>query len=422
MREVDVVVIGAGAAGVAAARKLAASRLSVLVLEARERAGGRAFSHQVEGMPLDLGCGWLHSADENEWASLAPTLGFAVDKTPPPWSRQGNAMHFPLAEQQDFRATLERFYERLDEAGVAEPDRPADDLVEPGSRWNPLLSAISTWVNGVELPQVSAHDWSRYHDSGTNWRVPRGYGALVSAYAAGLDLAFETPATLVDHAGTRVRIETPRGVVSARAALIVVPTNILAEEVLRFRPALPAKVEAAQALPLGLADKLFLRVADADDLPAETRVFGAIDRTETASFHLRPFGQPLIEAYFGGSLAHALEREGDAAFAAFATEQLVTHFGADFRKRLTPLAVSAWARDPFARGSYSYAKVGHVFARAALGAPVNDRLFFAGEACSLHDFSTAHGAYRTGVAAAEQVASALLPSSLEAETQRTSTV
>lgn len=413
MREVDAVVIGAGAAGVAAARKLAASRLSVLVLEARARAGGRAFTQQVEGMPLDLGCGWLHSADENEWAALAPTVGFVVDKTPPPWSRQGNAMHFPLAEQQDFRATLERFYERLDEAGVANPDRPAADLLEPDNRWNPLLSAISTWVNGAELPQVSAHDWSRYHDTNVNWRVPRGYGALVSVYAERLDIAFETPATLIDHSGMRLRVETPRGVVSARVVIVAVPSSLLAEEALKFQPALPTKVEAAHALPLGLADKLFLQVADADDLPAETRVFGAIDCTATASFHLRPFGKPLIEAYFGGALAHALEREGDDAFAAFAMEQLMAHFGADFRKRLTPLAVSAWARDPFARGSYSFAQVGHASARMVLGAPVDGRLFFAGEACSLHDFSTAHGAYRTGVAAAEQ-ALRVLPSPLAA--------
>jgi monoamine oxidase len=136
-------------------------------------------------------------------------------------------------------------------------------------------------------------------------------------------------------------------------------------------------------------------------LPPQTWLFGAIDRTNTGSYHLRPFGAPVIEGYFGGAFARALEGEGDGAFAAFAIDEIVAQLGSDMRRRLQPMAETGWGRDPFARGSYSHAEVGQADQRAVLATPVDGRLFFAGEAASLRDFSTAHGAYRTGVAAAE---------------------
>jgi monoamine oxidase len=186
-----------------------------------------------------------------------------------------------------------------------------------------------------------------------------------------------------------------------------VPPGVMANESLRFSPALPEKLDAAHALPLGVADKVFLALDRADDLPAETRLFGATDRTETGSYTLRPFGRPLIDGYFGGPFARALEAEGNGAFARFAIEQICGALGNDMRKRLTPIIESAWAHDPWSLGSYSYGSAGAQAARAKLAAAVNERLFFAGEHCSDVDFSTAHGAYRTGVAAAANLINAL---------------
>jgi len=404
MHETDVVVIGAGAAGVGAARRLLAAGIRPLVLEARSRAGGRAWTLDGGEFPLDLGCGWLHSADENDWAVLAPTLGLEVDRTLPPWGApRRRTIGFPDDALADFRTASEAFFARIDAAEHDPVDKPAAAFLEPGSRWNPLLNAIGNYISGGELADVSARDLASYHDTGANWRVTRGYGTLVQTYAAPLDLRFDCPVTLIDHSGARLRIVTPHGDIAARAAIVAVPASIIASERLRFSPALAGKRDAAAGLPLGLADKLFLRVERADDLPLETRLFGALDQPNTGSYHLRPFGRPVIECYFGGKLAWELEREGDGAFARYALDQLAVHLGADMRKRLSPIAATAWGHDPFALGSYSYAKPGHFPARAALAAPVGDRLFFAGEACSEHDYSTAHGAYRTGVKAADAV-------------------
>jgi monoamine oxidase len=405
MEETDVVVIGAGAAGVAAARRLAAARVPTVVLEARSRVGGRAWTLRGAGQPLDLGCGWLHSADENEWAAVAATVGFTLDRTPPPWGVRRRTIGFPPAELEEFRAASERFFDQLHAAETSLPDRPASDFLEPGNRWNPLLNSVSTYISGVELDQVSVHDLNNYHDSGTNWRVTEGYGALVEAYAAPLDVRLDCPATLIDHAGKRLRIATPNGDIAARAAIVAVPTSMLAREVLRFSPALPDKVAAADKLPLGLDDKFFLHVEHADDLPVETRIFGARDRP-TGTYQLRPFGRPVIECYFGGSLARDLEADGGDAFARLAIDQIAAHLGADIRKRLSPIFGSAWGSDPWALGAYSYARPGDAGARTVLAETVEERLFFAGEACSVNDYSTAHGAYRTGETAAEAVLSA----------------
>ena len=178
---------------------------------------------------------------------------------------------------------------------------------------------------------------------------------------------------------------------------------MLAEERLVFSPAMPETTEAAAGLPLGLADKLFLSLSDADEFDKENRLFGRTDRSATGVYHFRPFGRPQIEAYFGGSLAAELEAGGEAAFHDFAIAELVGLLGSDFARRVKPLNMHPWGVDPFARGSYSYALPGKADCRGVLAAPADARLLFAGEACSRHDFSTAHGAYLTGIAAADAI-------------------
>jgi monoamine oxidase len=407
MTDPDVIVIGAGAAGLGAARRLAAAGFAVRVVEARNRLGGRAWTaREPSGLPIELGCAWLHSADVNELGALALQSGLAIDKTRPPWRTQMNDVGFAPADQADFRAALGRLFAGLDQAGEAEVDQSGDRLLDPGSRWNPLLNATSTYMNGVELDQLSVRDFWRYHDTGVNWRIVEGYGKLMAALAAGLDVTFECPASMIDHTGPQVRIETPRGDLRARAVIVTVPTDVLCAGGLRFHPALPEKIGAAAVLPLGLADKLYLGLDGAEEFPKDSHLYGALDSVRTASYHVRPFGRPLIEVYFGGQFARDLEAEGEAAFASFAIGQLASLLGEGIRKRLHPIAATAWARDPYARGSYSHATPGHADARVALAAPVDGRLFFAGEACMVHDFSTAHGAYRSGIAAADAIIAA----------------
>ena len=405
--KIDVVVIGGGAAGLAAARRLRAGGLAPLVVEARKRIGGRGFTIEKSGIPLDLGCGWLHSADLNPWVDKAKPLGFRVDDTPPPWFRQTDDLGFSRAEQEAYETASTAFYERLEAAKDAPFDQPAAAHLEAGGRWNGLIDAISTYVNGVELDRLSTYDFGNYADTEINWRVAQGFGALIAAYGADVPVLTDCPVRLVDHRGPGIVLDTARGEIRARAAIVTVPTTVIAREGIRFLPALPDKVEAAHNLPLGLANKILFGLKRPEAFAENGHLIGRTDTVATGSYDLRPLGRPIVEGFVGGRLAAELEAAGERASEDFAVGELAGLMGADIVRELVFLTATAWGSDPFALGSYSAALPGHAGDRAILAAPVGDTLFFAGEATSIADFSTAHGAYRTGLAAAEAVLAAL---------------
>ena len=203
---VDVAIIGAGAAGLGAAHALKNSGLSVIVLEARDRVGGRA--HTIQAAPdviFDVGCGWLHSANQNSFVGIAEQLGFEINKNLPPWRERAHGKAFPQAERDDFIRALDQFYDRAEQAAIEAErtgrDQPAALYLEPGNRWNPMINAISTYINGAELDRVSILDMDAYEDTDLNWRIRRGYGALIAAYGAACPLALNCAVTLIDHSG-----------------------------------------------------------------------------------------------------------------------------------------------------------------------------------------------------------------------------
>jgi len=412
--EFDVVIVGAGAAGLSAAKHLASAGHTIKIVEARTRAGGRAYTMPTRfGFAVDLGCEWLHSADINPWVPIARQLGFTVDETLPDWGRRIAWLKGDAA-QRDWQTAMETFYARLDGAAEAPDDQPASNLLEPNGSWNALLGAISNWANGAEIDKVSVRDYGRYDPTYVNWRVLEGYGALIARYGEGLPIAFDTRVERIEHGGPTLRVVTDRGTLSARAVIVTLPTTVIAEERVKFVPALPAKAAAAAGLPLGIVNKLFLKLDEtgARALARETdrHLVGALDRVKTGSYQIQPHGWPMIAGFYGGALSAELERGGIDAFMAFAIDEIAGLFGADIKTHLSPIASSSWGLDPCARGSYSMALPGHADDRMALAAPVDDRLFFAGEACSIAHFGTAHGAYLSGEEAARAAAAALTPS------------
>ncbi len=378
--EVDIAVIGAGAAGISAARRLCqAGSVSVLVLEARDRVGGRVHTIEPAGFPCDRGAEWLHSADRNPLSPIARRLGFSVHRRPPEWTTRLRRSGETLEAEADWIATREA-QSRARRKAAAEPvDCPLASLLVPGERWNDLL-----------------------------WRLYEGYGRLFEALAEGLPVALDAGVSRIDHGGRAIRLETARGTVTAARVIVTVPTSIIAAEVIRFEPSLPGKVEAAKGLPLGVDDKFFISLSG--QLPGiehDAYLVGSTTSRETMSYQVRPFDRPAIYCFFGGRFAAALEREGEAAMFSFAAGELARLFGSAVRKQIAPLAASSWLRDPWSRGSYSYALPGHAGDRALLAAPVDNRLFFAGEACSPNFFSTAHGAWLTGITAADAALASL---------------
>ena len=403
--EVEVAIVGAGAAGIGAARRLAEAGVEALMVEARDRLGGRAWTIEAGGHALDLGCGWLHSGDRNPWTAIARGQGLAIDQSPPPWSRRPAAGRAAF-DAAGFADALWRFRERADGLAETEPDRAASAFLEPDNPWNPLIDAVSTYYSGARLDRVSARDLARYADTGVNWRVAEGYGRVIAAHGAGLPVALSCEVARIDRRGALLRIETnkggdhrPRGHPhpaerAHRRRTRSVPARAARQDGGRRRAAARARRQAVFRARRGRGIR--------SRQPRLRR--GAPRRHRRLSpAAVRPAAD---RGLFRGPLAPELEAAGEGAFAAFATQELVGLFGADFARRLAPLAQHGWARDPLARGSYSFALPGRADDRAALAAPVEERLYFAGEACSTPDYSTAHGAYRTGVAAAERIIAA----------------
>lgn len=410
-RDADIIVIGAGAAGLACAHALAGDGFRVRVIEARDRLGGRAHTRLIEGLPLDLGCHWLHSAERNPWTAITEDLGFTLDRTPPPWEHEEIPTRFPLEAQSAYDRAQAAFRRRVKAHGSDAIDLPASDLLEPGNPWNPLIEAVSTYYSGAETAKLSTIDLAAYRDDGINWRIRQGYGAVVARYGRQCPVDLATRVTAIDHSGPRVAVETDRGTLQADAVVVTVPTPHIAGGHMAFRPELPGKRAAAEGLPLGLADKVIFALDEVGDLPIEGHATGRPDLAATGSYHIRPLGRPLIEGFLGGDHALTLELAGTTAAFDFAATELAGILGSGIRRRIRPLLATAWARDPDARGAYSYARPGRRADRAILAAPVDGRIFFAGEATSAEDYSTAHGAYESGMRAAREIREAFTTAS-----------
>ncbi len=404
----DVVIIGGGAAGIGAARELAASERSTLLLEATSRLGGRAWTHEIAGHRLDLGCGWLHSGDRNAWARIADEAGVAVDRRLARWGVQHRHLGFSPGEQKAAGAAFDAWLERISDAPP--PSDCAADALLPGGEWNGYLEAISGFISGARLERISVADYLAYASASTktNWRIPHGYGDLiVASLPLGTALSLSTPVEGIELQSEGVAIKTPGGDFRAKTAILTVSTAVLAAGAIKLPRGLDAWREAASALPLGRNEKLYLEVVGHSPFAAETHVLGNPRDPRTASYTIRPFGRTVIECFFGGEGAEMIDEEGPTAGFDYAIAQLVALFGREARRSLRPLIASSWSRAARIGGGYSYALPGAAAARRQLARPSENRLFFAGEATSGQDFSTAHGAHDSGVRAAKEALAAL---------------
>ncbi|MGE0746287.1 MAG: flavin monoamine oxidase family protein [Rhodospirillales bacterium] len=408
--DVDVVVVGAGAAGLAAAQTLVDSRRTVAVLEAKDRIGGRAYT-ATAGLrtAFDHGCYWLHSADENPFTGIADRLGFRYDRGARP-----RLIHFgdrwaDPAEQQEWDAFFDDSFDAIVAVGNDGRDVAVADVLPKHPRWSAPFARFVAAFSGADPPRASTLDFALYRDTDVDWPVIDGYGALVARYGAGVPVRLDTPATRIDGRGKLVRVETPAGALAARAAIVTVSNGVLAAGALRFDPPLPDSVLAAIAgIPMGMANKVafeFDRDVFGDAAPG-TVGFSARGQG-LIGFQIRPAGSGLAIGYVGGSAASELEALGPAGMAAHALDELAAIFGSAIRQRVTGAATTAWESDPWIRGGYTAALPGEAHRRADLAAPFDERVFLAGEACSPEFFSTAHGAYLSGVAVARAVAGRL---------------
>jgi monoamine oxidase len=242
----------------------------------------------------------------------------------------------------------------------------------------------------------------------SNWRAPAGYGALIAAsFPARVELRLAAPVERIALSGASVAITSPLGETRASAAIVTVSTAVLAGGAIGLPSELAPWRSAAEGLPLGRNEKLYLEVVAPDAFAPEGHVLGDPRDARSGSYTIRPFGRPVIECFLGGAGAGIVAEEGLAEGFAHAMEELVALFGAKARRSLKPLAGSSWTRTQWIGGGYSHALPGRRAARADLAQPFDGKIFFAGEATHPFDFSTAHGAHDSGVRAAEEAIAAL---------------
>jgi monoamine oxidase len=403
----DVLVIGAGAAGIGAARALAAEGVRVAVLEARDRVGGRALTVTLRGHALDLGAHWLHAGPINPLVELGRVRGERLRRAPQEshvWvgRRPGRA--------EEIRANG-RAFDRADRAmtrGAARsgPDRPAGSALPPGlGPWGARVAQVHGLVSGRPLGEVSLQDFPSL-EYGDNFFLADGYGSYLARLADGLPVALGTPVIRIDWSGGRARIITASGAeYRARAVIVTVPMMVLRDGP-AFTPPLPNAVRAAiDGFTTGIYEHAVLHwpsspfrgrdrlVAIHGGRHAPPGLLTRIDGTPFHYYELDVHEAAAIDA--AGSGADGVRRHVRAVLAA--------HFGRARLRDLTIPAVSAWRHEPWSRGSWAVVPPGHAPARRALREPVGDTIWFAGEALSREQWGTVGGAYEEGTRAAASI-------------------
>lgn len=399
--DTDVLIVGAGVAGLSAARALRDTGRSIIVVEARDRIGGRVQTVRKPGALYEAGALYIHWAERNPLAKLAADTGLPSISD----SASGAGIRSfdgGVATTAAARATRTAAFGQL--GALLDGDGVADVSVaavaqEAVPRLDEAAAGLSRMALGDEPERISARDYARLW-SGDDRLLPGGYGALIAGIAPGTVVRLSTPVTELDWSGAGIVAQTAAGTIRARRAIVTVPLGVLRADSIRFRPALPVEAQAAiSGMGMGALSKIGMSF-DFTKLDLPRGDIFARDTGSLFDFDCRPFDQDIVVAIFGGDFARSITQSAgqavDAALAAF-----VEVVGGNARQAFRDAQLHAWHAEPFSLGCYSHCLPGHADARAGLASPIGDRIIFAGEATAPEGAAmTTGGAYLSGQAAA----------------------
>lgn len=419
----DVIIIGAGAAGLAAASVLRGSGVDVAVLEARERAGGRCWSvtHASAPLPLELGAEFVHGSAE-ETQRLAARAGVLVnDVAGTQWRVRGGR----LTKQNDFWERVGRVMSLLPQNG---PDHSFSEFLDgrPGgdrlAQDRVLARSFVQGFHAADLDRISARALAEAGNPAADESASR-HGRTIGGYSALL-------APLLNGVSDRIRygevvkgihwerghaaIETTQGEYEARTAIITLPPGILQSADVVIDPMPRSLGNALAGIAMGsvarvalLFDRRFWEEDIVGGMPANKSLIDlSFLHTPRSPFNIwwtqYPLRTPVLVGWSGGPPAAGLSAAGAAEKA---LPELAAQLGVA-RRRLQSMLVATfhhnWDADPFSRGAYSYAVVGGATAPQRLGRPIDDTLYLAGEATAAGHSGTVEGAVRSGYRAARQ--------------------
>ena len=405
---VEVAIVGAGAAGIAAARHCVAAGLTVRVLEARNRVGGRAVTASFGGHPIDLGAHWLHAGSVNPLVRLGLARGEPLRRAP----RDGQLVVDGRFASRTERTEHGTAFDRADRAFAAAARTGRDPSLAaafpPLGRWGASIAATMALVSGRPLAEVSSADFPS-EEFGDNYFIAGGYGAYLARLAKGLPIRLGAPVSSVDWSGRSVRLLTATGeVTGARAVIVTVPLPVLQSGTLAFTPGLPSLPAEAVAsfLPgtyehviLNWPDTPFRRPDRLTKITGRRGSYGMLTAIDGAPFHYLELDHETV-ARFDGRGADALAR--------FARRFLRDAIGS--RAGLSSgrtLHVTDWRHDRWAACSWAVVPPGAAGIRTDIRSPVPGRIWFAGEATSRTMWGTVGGAWAEGERAAQEAVDSL---------------
>jgi monoamine oxidase len=431
---VDVAIVGAGAAGIAAAYALRDTSKSFVILEARDRVGGRAFSQDViPGVPVDLGAEWFMLTDPipgtnqtvnplyNMAAPRSKELGIVPDNYPRTFFDLGSPALPPpqrlvpaLLQAAQLQASIAT-YGGLMQLNSALPDISIEDLAELGglrsSPWYQFAGSPIVNEHGAALSKLSVLDLAVLMAEGPTvggHLIQSGMGNFVRSLADGLPISLSTPVMSIQWRGSGVQLETPSGTLQAKTVIVTTPIGVLAAGKPAFDPLLPAQyIDAFSKLPMGKVEKIWLNYSEDIFHVDDINVVGEQLIGTSPGYQFHWFGTDTIAVIVGGDVAEAAARNGRQNQLDYAQEAVAAVFGSATRNKFKSAAVSQWTVDPYSQGAYTYAVPGGFPARALLGdldlakSMFGGRIFFAGEATTATHHSSLIGAWNTGQAAAK---------------------
>ena len=405
--EVDVVIVGAGAAGIAAARRVAAANRRFTIIEASDHVGGRCVTDtKIFGVPFDRGAHWVHMPDINPVVKQAAAAGIDIYGAPQGQKVRVGRRYAREGEMEEYLVTLLRAHRAIDDGARRADMSCAQALPKDLGDWQKTIEfALGPWGCGKDLPDVSALDFSRSAERDVDAFCRIGYGAMLAKLAEKIPVQLSSPATRISW-GMRngVDVETPRGTISARTAVVTVSTNMLGSGKIKFMPDLPSRQrDAASRLSLGSYDHIVLELpGNPIGLQRDELVFEKADSARTAGLLANMSGTTLCMVDVAGKFGRDLASKGEKEMVAFALDWLGNLYGLKLKETVKRTVATRWNDDPFAMGAFSAASPGSQAFRKTIMESLNNRMWFAGEASHETLWGTVGGAWESGERAATE--------------------
>ena len=406
---VDAIIVGAGAAGIAAGRRLAAAGKRFVMIEAADGVGGRCITDtKTFGVPYDRGAHWLYAAEVNPLTKLAMQAGFDIHQPPSGQRVRIGRRYAREGELEDFLASMVRANTAIADAARKSDVACAQVLPKDLGEWRPTIEfVLGAYGCGKELGEVSTVDFARGGERDNGAFCRQGLGAILAKLASGLPILLSTPVKTVEYwSKLRLELETTKGQYYRTSAIVVtVSTNVLAAGKIKFAPDLPKRyLDAAAKLKLGSHDHVALELTGNPlGLRADELVFEKSESRQTAAIIGNVAGSTLCMVDVAGNFGRDLSAKGEAAMIDFAMTWLGGLYGMDMKNLVKRRHATRWDNEPWVLGAWSSAAPGAQSARKALTEPLSNRIFFAGEATHETQWGTVSGAWESGERAAASV-------------------